>query len=60
MLSADTDVVGLEPVRVADFEEAKTEVIGKAENAMFTSAGISLCIMGTYVGAKVTRRDPQC
>jgi len=59
MLSADTDVEVLDPVRVADFEEAKTEVIGKEENAMFTSAGLGLGIMGTYVGAKVTRREPQ-
>jgi len=59
MLSADTDVEVLEPVRIDDFEEAKTEVIGKNENAMFTSAGISLGIMRTYVGAKVTRREPQ-
>jgi len=59
MLSADTDVEVLDPVRVADFEEAKTEVIGEKENAMFTSAGLSLGIMGTYVGAKVTRRGPQ-
>jgi hypothetical protein len=29
----------LDPVRVADFEAAKTEVIGENENAMFTSAG---------------------
>ena len=59
MLSTDTDVEALEPVRVADFEKAKTEVIGKNENAMFTSAGIGLGIMGTYMGAKVTRRKPQ-
>jgi hypothetical protein len=59
MLSAGTDVEVLDPVRVADFEEAKTEVIGKEENAMFTSAGLGLGIMGTYVGAKVTRREPQ-
>jgi hypothetical protein len=59
MLSADTDVEVLDPVRVADFEEAKTEVIGEKENAMFTSVGISLGIMGTYLGAKVTHREPQ-
>ena len=59
MLSADTDVEVLDPVRVVDFEEAKTEVIGEKENAMFTSAGLGLGIMGTYVGAKVTRREPQ-
>lgn len=59
MLSADTDVEVLDPVRVADFEEAKTEVIGEKENAMFTSAGFGLGILGTYMGTKVTRRDPQ-
>jgi len=59
MLSADTDVEVLDPVRVADFEEAKTEVIGEKENAMFTSAGLGLGIMGTYVGAKMTRLGPQ-
>jgi hypothetical protein len=59
MLCADADVEVLDPVRVADFEEAKTEVIGEKENAMFTSAGLGLGIMGTYVGTKVTRREPQ-
>ena len=59
MLSSDTDVEALDPVRVAEFEEAKTEVIGAKENAMFTSAGVSLGIMRTYVGARVTRRGPQ-
>jgi hypothetical protein len=59
MLSTDADVEVLEPVRVDGFEETKTEVIGKKENAMFTSAGIGLGIMGTYMGAKVTRREPQ-
>lgn len=59
MLSADTDVEVLDPVRVADFEEAKTEVIGREENAMFTSTGLGLGIIGTYIGAKVTRRKPQ-
>ena len=59
MLSAETDVETLDPVRVDDFEEAKTEVIGEKENAMFTSAGIGLGITGTYLGAKLTRRKPQ-
>lgn len=59
MLSADADVEVLDPVRVADFEEAKTEVIGEEESAMFTSAGLGLGIMGTYYGAKLTRREPQ-
>ena len=33
------EVGAIDPVRVADFEAAKTEVIGEIENAMFTSAG---------------------
>ena len=33
------EVGAIDPVRVADFEAAKTEVIGENENAMFTSAG---------------------
>ncbi|MCP4361741.1 MAG: hypothetical protein GY796_27330 [Chloroflexi bacterium] len=59
MLSADTEVEALIPVRVDNFEEAKTEVVGQEENAMFTSAGLGLGIVGTYVGGKVTRREPQ-
>ena len=39
MLDADVEVGAIDPVRVADFEAAKTEVIGENENAMFTSAG---------------------
>ena len=59
MLSADADVQALDPVRVAGFEEAKTEVIGQQENDMFASAGVGLGIMGTCLGAKMTRRQPQ-
>jgi hypothetical protein len=59
MLSADAEVEALDPVRVTGFEEAKTEVIGEEEQAMFASAGLGLGIVGTYVGAKVTRREPQ-
>ena len=59
MLSAETDVEVLNPVRVAGFEEAKTEIVGKKENAMFTSAGVGLGIMAAYVGAKIFRRRPQ-
>jgi len=59
MLSADADVEVLDPVRVAGFEEAKTEVIGEKENNMFTSAGLGLGIVATYVGSRVTRRKPQ-
>ena len=59
MLSADTDIVALDPVRVAGFEEAKTEVIGEKENAMFSSAGMSLGIGGIYIGEKIPHREPQ-
>ena len=59
MLSADTDVEVLNPVRVAGFEEAKTEVVGEKENAMFTSAGVALGILGAYLGTKLFRRRPQ-
>jgi hypothetical protein len=59
MLSADAEVEKLDPIRVADFEEAKTDVVGEKENTMFTSAGFSLGIMGTYYGGKLRRRDPQ-
>lgn len=59
MLSADTDVEALDPVRVTGFEEAKTKVIGEKENAMFTSAALGFGIIGSYMGAKVTRRKPQ-
>lgn len=59
MLSADTDVEVLDPVRVTGFEEAKARVIGEKENAMFTSAGLGFGIMGSYLGAKITRHKPQ-
>ena len=59
MLSADTDIEVLNPVRVTGFEEAKTEVVGEKENAMFKSAGVGLGIMGAYLGAKISRRPPQ-
>jgi hypothetical protein len=59
MLSAGADVAELDPVRVAGFEEAKTEVIGEKENAMFSSAGVSLGIVGSYVGTKVIPRERQ-
>jgi len=52
MLSADTEVEVLDPLRVDDFEKAKTVVIGEKENAMFTSAGLGLGILGGYVGAE--------
>ena len=39
MLDTDAEVGAIDPVHVADFEAAKTEVIGENENAMFTSAG---------------------
>ena len=59
MLNAKTDVEVLNPVRVAGFEEAKTEIVGEKENTMFMSAGVGLGIMGAYVGAKIFRRRPQ-
>lgn len=59
MLSADTDVEVLDPVRVEAFEEAKTDVIGVKENAMFTSAGLGLGIVGTFLGGKLAHRKPQ-
>jgi len=59
MLSVDAGVEVLDPVRVTGFEEAKTEVIGEKENAMFASAGMGLGIIGTYMGGKLTRRQPQ-
>ena len=39
MLDADTEVEALDPIRVAGFEEAKTDVVGEDESAFFTSAG---------------------
>lgn len=46
-------------MRVSGFEEAKTEVIGAPESAMFASAGLGLGIMGTYLLGKVGGRKPQ-
>lgn len=59
MLSADTDIEALDAVRVDGFEEAKTQVVGEQESAMFRSPGVALGIMGDYLGAKITRRPPQ-
>ena len=59
MLSADSDVDELDPVRVSDFEAAKTNVIGKRETAMFKSTGLAFGILGTYLGTKIGRRAPQ-
>lgn len=59
MLSADSVVEALDPVRVEGFEEAKSEVIGQAESAMFASAGLGLGIVGTFLWGKLTRREPQ-
>jgi len=52
-------VEALDPVRVANFEDAKAGVVGENENAMFTSAGVGLGILGAYLGARLTRREPQ-
>jgi hypothetical protein len=59
MLSADSDVNELDPVRVSDFEAAKINVIGKREAAMFKSTGLAFGILGTYLGTKIGRRAPQ-
>jgi hypothetical protein len=59
MLSADSEVVELDPVRVAGFEAAKTEIIGEKETSMFKSAGLAFGIVGTYFGTKLGRRAPQ-
>ena len=47
MLSADSEVDKLDPVRVDGFEAAKTEIIGEKETAMFNSAGLAFGIVGT-------------
>jgi len=59
MLSADSEVDELDPVRVSGFEETKAEIIGEKETAMFKSAGLSFGILGTYMGTKLFRRAPQ-
>lgn len=59
MLSTDAEAEELDPVRVHGFEAAKTEIIGEKETAMFKSVGLGFGIVGTYLGAKVTRREPQ-
>lgn len=59
MLSSDSEIEALDPVRIATFEEAKAEVIGEAENAVFTSTGLGLGIIGSYLVAKLSRRKPQ-
>ena len=59
MLGADAPIEALDPVRIEAFEAAKSEVIGESDNAMFTSAALSLGIVGTYLWGKLTRREPQ-
>jgi len=59
MLSMDSKVEALDPVRVSGFEAAKTDVIGEKETAMLGSAGFGLGILVTYLGARVSRRAPQ-
>ena len=44
---------------IPGFEEAKTEIIGEKETAMFKSTGLGLGIVGTYLSAKLARRKPQ-
>ena len=59
MLSADSDVVELNPMRVSDFEAAKTDIIGKKETSMFKSTGLAFGILGTYLATKFGRHTPQ-
>ncbi len=59
MLSADSTVDELDPVRVPGFEAAKTEIIGEKETAMFKSAGLAFGILGAYVFTKLFRRASQ-
>jgi hypothetical protein len=59
MLDGDQEVEALDPVRAAGFEEAKTQIVGEKENAMFSSAAYGLGIMGTYLLGKLTGREPQ-
>jgi hypothetical protein len=59
MLSEDSDVDELNPVRVSDFEAAKIDIIGKKETAMFKSPGLAFGILGTYLVTKFGRRAPQ-
>jgi hypothetical protein len=59
MLDADTRVEEFDPVRISDFEAAKTEVIGEKETALLSSTGLAFGIMGTYLGTKFSRRSPQ-
>ena len=59
MLDDKQEIEALDPVRVPGFEEAKTEVIGEKENAMLSSAGFGLGIVGTYLLGKLTGREPQ-
>jgi hypothetical protein len=59
MLNERAEIESMNPIRKEGFEEAKTEVVGKAENAMLSSIGYGLGIVGTYLGAKITKRPPQ-
>jgi len=59
MLNEGAEIESMNPVRKEGFEEAKTEVVGKAENSMLSSVGFGLGIVGTYLGAKIVKRPPQ-
>lgn len=59
MLSADSEIEELNPVRVSDFEAAKTDITGKKETAMLKSPGLAFGILGTYLATKFGRRPPQ-
>lgn len=59
MLSADSEIDELDPLRVTGFEAAKTIIIGDKETGMLKSAGLSLGILGTYLATRFGRRAPQ-
>ena len=59
MLGMDAETEELDPVRLSDFERAKTAIIGESETAMFNSTSLALGIIGTYLGKKIGRRTPQ-
>jgi len=59
MLNVNSEVKALDPVRVPGFEAAKTDVIGRKETAMFSSAGVAFGILTTYLYTKLGRRRPR-
>ena len=59
MLNEGVAIESMNPVRKEGFEEAKTKVVGEAENGMLTSLGFGLGIVGTYLASKIVKRPPQ-